>query len=305
MSSRPLTIAITGANSGIGLRAAEQLAAAGHHVHALCRHPGRGEEAVQRINEKAAGPPAQLVLADLADPASIDAAATQLRAELDHLDVLICNAAVFDQSMRKARFTTAGHELFWATNHLGPFQLAAALSPLLAAAPAPRLISVASKGLVTMPRIKIRFDELDSASWYSPTKAYYHAKLAQIMTTYSIALRAKDSLDVACVRVPSVRIDDDKVAASPLAIRLLYAPRNKMCYPPERLGATYAHIAERAESWRDNAAPDAGGRGQLRGIYVDEHERPVDAPTFAYDADARVRLWNLSQAATGDHDWAW
>lgn len=305
MSSRPLTVAVTGANSGIGLRAAEQLAAAGHHVHAICRHRGRGEEAVRRIDAMATGAPATLVIADLADPASVDAAATRLRAELDHLDVLICNAAVFDQSMRKARITAAGHELFWATNHLGPFQLTAALSPLLAAAPAPRLISVASKGLVTMPRIRIRFDELDSASWYSPTKAYYHAKLAQIMTTYSLALRAKGELDVACVRVPSVRVDDDKVAASPLLLRLLYAPRNRLCHPPERLGATYAHIAERVDSWQEHAVSEDGDRGRLRGIYLDERERPVDAPPFAYDADARVRLWNLSQAATGDHDWAW
>lgn len=299
MSTRALTIAITGANSGIGLRAAEQLAANGHRVYAMCRDAGRGETALRRINTTARVP-ARLVLADMADPTSIDEAVDRLRGELDHLDVLITNAAVFDQTIRKPRYTAAGHELFFATNHLGPFQLTAGLSPLLAAAPAPRLITVASKGLVMMPRIRIRFDELNSAGWYSPTKAYYHAKLAQIMTTYSLAVRADGALDVACVRVPSVRVDPENVAAMPWPLRALYAPRNRFSCPAERLGQTYVRLAERTATWRS-----LSGGTELAGIYLDERERPVTAPTFAYDAQARARLWALSQEATGNQHWAW
>ncbi|MEY9212219.1 SDR family NAD(P)-dependent oxidoreductase [Thermobifida halotolerans] len=304
MTDRPLTIAITGASSGIGLRAAERLAADGHRVHAICRDPDRGAAAVARISV-AARHPARLVLADLADQKSVAAAADRLGDELDHLDVLVNNAAVFDQTIRRPRFTADGHELFWATNHLGPFRLTAALSRLLAAAPRPRVVTVASKGLVTMPRIRIRFDALDSADWYTPTRAYYHAKLAQVMMSHSLALRAAGRADVACVRVPSVRLDPGRVAAMPRLLRVLYAPKNRIAHPPERIAETYARVATRDSVWSDHADPGGDARAALRGVYLDENERPVDAPAFAYDEEARERLWAVSQGATGDPGWAW
>lgn len=304
MVFRQLTVAITGANSGIGLRAAERLAGDGHTVYAICRSAARGREAVAAINE-GARTPARLVLADLSEPESIDAAVARIRDDVDRLDVLVNNAAVFDQTMRRPRFTSAGHELFWATNHLGPFQLTAGLSPLLANSPRPRIVSVASKGLISMPRIRIRFDALDGAAWYSPTRAYYHAKLAQIMTTFHLALSPVGRLDLACVRVPAVRLDADRVAALPALLRLLYAPKNRVATPPERLADAYRSIATRETTWSEHAVPDGEPREQLRGIYLDEHERPVTAPAFAYDARARERLWAVSQEATGNPTWAW
>ncbi|WP_219499019.1 SDR family NAD(P)-dependent oxidoreductase [Nonomuraea ceibae] len=300
-----LSIAITGANSGIGLRAARTLAAGGHHVLALCRDLDRGRAALAEINAHAAHP-ATLVQADLSSPDSIEAAADQLTRTAGHLDVLVNNAAVFDQTLREPRFTADGHELFWATNHLGPFLLTARLSPLLAAAARPRVINVASKGLLSMPRIRIRFDQLDDPSWFTPTRAYYHAKLAQIMTTMTLAERAEKAekeekaeraqkgagrLEVTCVRVPAVRLDAGRVAAMPWLLRTLYAPKNRMAVPAERLGDTYARLAT--------------GDGPLPGPYVDEDLRPVRAPAFAYDEPARERLWAASQAATGNPAWAW
>ncbi|MFC5750169.1 SDR family NAD(P)-dependent oxidoreductase [Actinomadura rugatobispora] len=304
MSTSPLTIAITGANSGIGLRAAVLLAREGHRVYALCRDPGRGRAALEAINRTAASHRARLVIVDMADSGAIDLAAARVAEEVTHLDLLINNAAVFDQAIREPRFTSAGHELFWATNHLGPHRLAAALSPLLAAAPRPRLISVASKGLISMPRIKIRFDRLDDPSWYSPAKAYYHAKLAQIMTTYHLALHTEGRLDVACVRVPQVRLDPERVAAMPRPLRMLYASARVMSAPPERLGQTYASVAGRDETWDACADPAGDERARLRGIYIDENLRPVNAPAFAYQAAARARLWTLTQQATGNPRWA-
>lgn len=302
MSSHPLSIAITGANSGIGLRAACQLSAAGHLVYALCRSPERGAAALDRIN-RVAKTPARLVVVDLADRVAISNAAQHLAAESARLDVLINNAAVFDQTLRTAQFTKDGHELFWATNHLGPFQLTAEISQLLATAEKPRVIFVASKGLITMPRIKIAFDRLDDAAAYTPTKAYYHAKLAQIMTAYTLAVRSHGELDVACIRVPAVRLDDERIS-SPL-LRLLYAPKRRLAAPPERIAALYAQIALREERWTAATGPTVDEASRLRGIYLDENARPVAAPRFAYDPAARERLWRVSQEATGNPRWAW
>ncbi|WP_255530056.1 hypothetical protein [Planomonospora sp. ID67723] len=43
----------------------------------------------------------------------------------------------------------------------------------------------------------------------------------------------------------------------------------------------------------------------MRGVYLDENLRPVDAPASAYDTQARERLWAVSQEATGEPSWAW
>lgn len=257
---------------------------------ALCRDPQRGRAALADINAHAVHP-ASLIQADLSIPDSIEAAANRLAQTVGHLDVLINNSAVFDQTIREPVFTADGHELFWATNHLGPFLLTARLSPLLATADKPRVINIASKGLLSMPRIRIRFDQLDDPSWFSPTRAYYHAKLAQIMTTFSLAEKAKGQVDATCVRVPAVRLDPDRVAAMPWLLRTLYAPKNRMAVPAERLGETYARLA----TWD----------GYVPGPYVDEDLRPSRAPAFAYDEAARERLWSVSQAATGNPAWAW
>lgn len=302
MPAQPLSIAITGANSGIGLRAACQLAAAGHRVYALCRSPERGAAALDRIN-RGATTPARLIMVDLADRATISGAAAQLAEQTRQLDVLINNAAVFDQTIRSAQFTKDGHELFWATNHLGPFQLTAELSPLLAAAAKPRVIFVASKGLITMPRIKLAFDQLDDPTAFTPTKAYYRAKLAQIMTAYTLALRSAGGVDVACIRVPAVRLDDERIS-SPL-LRLLYAPKRRMAAPPERIAALYSRIALREENWMAAAVPGDDERSRLHGLYLDEAARPVTAPRSAYDPAARERLWQVSQDATGNLNWPW
>ncbi|TDD12141.1 SDR family NAD(P)-dependent oxidoreductase [Nonomuraea deserti] len=220
--------------------------------------------------------------------------------EFGHLDVLVNNAAVFDQSLRRPACTASGHELFWVTNHLGPFQLTARLSPLLSAEAQPRLINVASKGVISMPRIRIRFDQLDDPAWYSPTRAYYHAKLAQIMVSFALALRTGGRLDVACVRVPAVRLDADRVAAMPGLLRTAYGVKSRLSPPAERLGETYTRLSVRPGTWQEHADPPAQGRAAARGIYVYEHLRPVQAPAFAYDAHARDRLWAETQKATGD-----
>ncbi len=81
---------------------------------------------------------------DLSDPASIDAFATDLAGHTGKIDILINNAAVMACPLaRDAR----GYESQFATNHLGHFQLAARVWPLLkAAGPGTRVVALSSIG---------------------------------------------------------------------------------------------------------------------------------------------------------------
>lgn len=284
-----MRIAITGIGSGIGLRAAALLAAHGHDVIGLVRSESKAASALDRTDRDVRSR-IELIRLDLASSRSIRAAADLISAA-GPLDALINNAAVFDQSIRSAQMTAGGHELFWATNHLGPTELTARLSPALAAAESPTVVFVASKGLITMPRIRIRFDDLDGQSWYSPTRAYYHAKLAQIMTASTLSERAGDGLRVACLRIPAVRLDADRLSAQPTLLRVLYAPKNRLAAPPERIAQVYADLV-------CGATPPPA-------VYVDEHVAAVPLPVFARDGRARERLWDVTNAAIESPPWAY
>lgn len=287
-----MRIAITGANAGIGLRATALLAAGGHHVLALCRDEARAEAAIGTLPVEHRSR-VEFVRVDLASRDSIKAAAALIVAA-GPLDALISNAAVFDQSARRARFTPEGHEVFWATNHLGPTELVARVSPALAAAEAPRVLLVASKGLLALPRIAIRFAQLDDPGWFTPSAAYYHAKLAQVMTAVSLAERVGDVLDVTCLRVPAVRLDAERLAEQPALLRALYAPKNRLAAPPEAIAAVYARIV---------TGPPRHARGT--DAYVDERLEPVPVPRFARGREQRDRLWALTAAAADGPSWAW
>ena len=287
-----MRVAITGANAGIGLRASALLAADGHEVLALCRDLGRAEAAFASLPTEGRSR-IELIELDLSSSESIRVAAEQV-VQSGPLDALVNNAAIFDQSVRTARRSSDGHELFWATDHLGPVELTARLSPALAAAPQPRVVFVASKGLVTMPGLVIRFDALDDPNWFTPTRAYYHAKLAQVMTAVTLAERTGDALDVSCLRVPAVRLDRARLAAQPRILRALYAPKNRLAAAPDRIARVYIDLILDAPRHARGANP-----------YVDEHLKAVPLPRFARDATQRDRLWKATQQAIGNPSWAW
>lgn len=111
---------ITGANSGIGLETARQLAIRGATVVLACRRPERAEAAVQDILSDAPGADLDTQRLDLASLASVRAAADELRDRYDRIDLLVNNAGI----MYTDRGVTAdGFELQFGTNHLGHFAL--------------------------------------------------------------------------------------------------------------------------------------------------------------------------------------
>ena len=138
------TVLITGASSGVGLWAAHALAQRGWHVIMACRDLAKAEGAAREVGIDPAR--RTLMRLDLADFASVRTLAAEARAWLAKedrtLDALVLNAAVYlpraEQPLRNAQ----GYELSVATNYLGHFLLANLMLDDLAAAPAPRLITL-------------------------------------------------------------------------------------------------------------------------------------------------------------------
>lgn len=138
------TVLITGASSGVGLWAAHALAQRGWHVIMACRDLAKADAAAREIGiDPARRTLMHLDLADFASVRTLAAGAREwLAAEGRTLDALVLNAAVYlpraEQPLRNAQ----GYELSVATNYLGHFLLANLLLDDLAAAPAPRLITL-------------------------------------------------------------------------------------------------------------------------------------------------------------------
>src|SRR6185369_16012142 len=90
---------------------------------------------------------------ELSDLASVDAFAA---AWSGPLDILVNNAGVM--AIQELTISASGHEMQFATNHLGHFALALRLHDALAAAGSARVVSVSSGGHLRSPVV---FDDID------------------------------------------------------------------------------------------------------------------------------------------------
>jgi retinol dehydrogenase 12 len=129
------TFLVTGANTGIGLETARNLAGRGGRVYIACRSAAKGEAAVAAIG----GDSAFLPL-DLADLDSVRACAASFLALDEPLHVLINNAGLAGQQ----GVTKQGFELLFGVNHLGHFLLTELLLDRLRSGAPSRIVNVSS-----------------------------------------------------------------------------------------------------------------------------------------------------------------
>lgn len=144
------TVIITGANSGIGKVATEQFARWGAgKVIMACRNERRGEAAAADVRRATGCRPEQVEFSqcDTSDLGSVRAFVERL-GDL-RVDIVICNAGIMATPFA---VNADGHELQYATNHLGHFLLINLLLPKLKEAPAPRVVIVSSTGHFLAPK---------------------------------------------------------------------------------------------------------------------------------------------------------
>jgi NAD(P)-dependent dehydrogenase (short-subunit alcohol dehydrogenase family) len=128
---------ITGANRGLGYETARRLIDLGHTVLAGSRDPQRGNEAAAELG-------ATFIAIDPTDDDSVEAAATRVRSEYGHLDVLINNAGTAEPRLSAEELTADAAMEGFAINVFGPIRVTHAFLPLLRAAEHPRIVNVSS-----------------------------------------------------------------------------------------------------------------------------------------------------------------
>jgi NAD(P)-dependent dehydrogenase (short-subunit alcohol dehydrogenase family) len=165
---------VTGASSGIGVETARALADAGAAVTLAVRNTESGERVAAEIREGTGNGAVTVGTLDLSDLSSVSAF---VAAWSGPLDILVNNAGVM--AIQELTLSASGHEMQFATNHLGHFALALGLHDSLAAAGSARIVSVSSGGHLRSPVV---FDDIDYAFRdYDPFGAYGQSKTANVL----------------------------------------------------------------------------------------------------------------------------
>jgi NAD(P)-dependent dehydrogenase (short-subunit alcohol dehydrogenase family) len=136
-------VLITGANRGIGLETARQLARRGFHVVIAARDERKGRPVAEAI--QTAGGKASSLALDVNRSESIRDAARQFAAMADHLDVLINNAAIYpDQGLTILTIPRERMAETFQTNTFGPLEVVQAFLPYLRKGTSARIVNISS-----------------------------------------------------------------------------------------------------------------------------------------------------------------
>ncbi|MBX3580756.1 MAG: SDR family oxidoreductase [Rhizobiaceae bacterium] len=134
---------VTGANRGIGLEIARQLAQVETFVILGARDLEKGKAAARQLASE--GLSAQAIRIDLNDVASIADAAEQIDAEHGRLDILVNNAGIVDAADGPPSISSPeAVRRILDTNFVGTLAVTQAMLPLLRRSPAARVVNLSS-----------------------------------------------------------------------------------------------------------------------------------------------------------------
>jgi NAD(P)-dependent dehydrogenase (short-subunit alcohol dehydrogenase family) len=281
---------VTGGASGIGVETARALATAGAEVTLAVRDVAAGQRVASDI-----GGTVDVAALDLSD---LDSVSAFVAGWSGPLHVLVNNAGVM--AIQELTMSASGHEMQFATNHLGHFALAVGLHDALASAGGARVVSVSSSGHLRSPVV---FDDVDFAFRdYDPFGAYGQSKTANVLFAVEATRRWKNDGILANALMPGG-------IATPLQ-RHLPADYAKEALTAFRAAGTDFKTVEQgaATSTLLAASPLLDGVG---GRYFEDCNEAsvVDRRTgpgrggvapYALDPANAERLWELSLKLVGD-----
>ncbi|NHK28849.1 SDR family NAD(P)-dependent oxidoreductase [Parvularcula flava] len=287
---------ITGGNSGIGLEAARMLGRRCATVVLLCRSLPRANEAIEDLRRTSpANCDYSAIECDLADLASVAAAAQKVRSEHDRIDALINNAGIM--MVPERTLTKDGFEMHFGTNHLGHFALSAHLSDLVEASGG-RFVTISS--IAAERARQIDFEDPNAENQYSPMRAYAQSKLANLMFAIELQRRLTINGSKATSHACHPGVSDTNIAVTGPSqmMRLAMMPFLTLFAQTASRGAIPTVLAAAAKE-AEPLGPEQGYYGptgfQKLGGRVDRAEIKPQA----LDEEAGRRLWAMSEAMTG------
>ena len=284
------TVVVTGANSGIGLVAARELARAGADVTLACRNTEKADAAARDITVAVPGARVSVGELDLGSLASVRAFATKFASTHEKLDLLLNNAGVMAPPRRT---TTDGFELQFGTNHLGHFALTALLIEKMAGRDDARVVTVSSGA---HRAAKMNFDDLQGERGYGRWRAYGQSKLSNLLFMAELArrLRAAGSPILSVAAHPGYAATNLQFAAVPRHEAFVMSFGNKIFAQSAAKGALPTLYAATYPELESGTYIGPDGLFEMRG-----YPRIVESNDASRDEAAAARLWTISEELTG------
>jgi NAD(P)-dependent dehydrogenase (short-subunit alcohol dehydrogenase family) len=272
-------ILITGATSGIGLAAAQALAALGANVAIVGRNETRTRVAARAIGAETKATTVTTFVADLSSQAAVRKLAAEVLARCPRLDVLVNNAGAMYGTRQ---LSPDGVELTWAVNHLAPFLLTSLLLDRLKASAPARIITTASGA---HQGARVPFDDINAERSYRSFGRYGETKLANILFTAELARR----------------LQGKGITANCYHPGLVATGFNRGNGLLNDIGMTALNLSARAPEvgadtlvWLATSADVANVSGKY---FFDRQQRQPSRE--AQDMQAARRLWELSERQCG------
>jgi NAD(P)-dependent dehydrogenase (short-subunit alcohol dehydrogenase family) len=271
---------ITGATAGIGKAAATMLASQGYEMIITGRNPEKLTDTVQGIREKTDNASVHGLLADFSDLGQVRQLAQQFQEKFPRLDILINNAGAY---FNKRQRTSYGVEKTLLVNHMAPFLLTHLLLDQLYKSQSARIVNVASNA---HEHAQLDLDDLNLEHFYFGFQAYGRSKLANILFSYELARRLKDSpVTVNALHPGRVGTDifktDFSIFGGPLKWFM-----ERISLTPEQGADNTVFLA---------TSPDVEG---VSGKYFVKRDAVPSAP-LSYDEKLARGLWEVSEKITG------
>jgi NAD(P)-dependent dehydrogenase (short-subunit alcohol dehydrogenase family) len=269
---------VTGANSGIGLVAARELARAGARVVLAVRDTEKGDQAAESLPGVT-----EVRKLDLADLSSVREFADSWDGPID---VLVNNAGVM--AVPEGR-TKDGFEMQIGTNHLGPFALTNLLLPHIN----DRVVTVSSGAH------RIGGLDLDDLNWntrsYQRWRAYGQSKLSNLLFTLELQRRLSEAgSDLRAVAAhPGYAATNLQSRTGNWLQNGIMAVGNKLLAQSDAMGALPTLYAA-TQDVPGGAYVGPDGFQEQRG-----HPKLVGRSSAASDEESARRLWDLSEELTG------
>jgi NAD(P)-dependent dehydrogenase (short-subunit alcohol dehydrogenase family) len=285
------TAIVTGANSGLGLSTARELARHGASVVLACRNTAKGEQAMEEIERVASADAApELAPLDLSSLTSVREFASGFCASHDSLDLLVNNAGVMAPPRRE---TEDGFELQFGTNVLGHFALTALVIGAMHGREDARVVTVSSNA---HKMGRINFDDLQSKRRYMRWTAYGQSKLGDLLFALELdrRLRAAGASIKSLAAHPGYAATNLQTAAPPLLDRAVMIVTNVLLAQSADMGALPTLFAATEPALDGGVYVGPDGLGEFRG-----HPQVVTPSRAARDEDVAARLWSVCEELTG------
>src|SRR5258706_869078 len=265
---------LTGATSGIGKAIAFGLAKTGETVLLVARDQEKRNAVYEEIMTEVQNPNVDFLTCDLSSIGAVKNFAAHVKSKYPKIDVLINNAAVVT---RERKVSIDGHELMFATNHLGPFLLTTLLLDQLKAAASARILNITAPS-----NTKLNFEDLQGRQNFNYLNAFGASKMMNLLFTFELARRLEGTGVTANAVHPGLA-RSNLMHESPAFLRW---PLWLFSVPPERAAIHIVRLATLPEFEKIN------GKFLHKG-------KEIKAPANSQDREVQKKIWDISLELAG------